>query len=126
MRKNKKNRKNVFKKLFSSRFFLFILIIVFAGIAKMTFSKFEEWGAAKASFDAKKETIASKEVEKETLEEEIKNSKNERFVEKATKQKLGLVSPGEKVIYVLNEREEETEEEEEKGIIEKLKEIFTE
>ena len=94
----------------------------------MTFSKFEEWSVAKALFDAKKEDIVAKEEQKKVLEEEIKNSKDERFIEKTAKQKLGLVSPGEKVIYILSEEDSDNsnddKEEEKKGIIEKLKEIF--
>lgn len=125
-------KKNSFFKIFSSKIFLFVLILLFAGVAKITIEKFIEVKKAQEIINKEQQNIKEKEEKNKVLEEKLKYFQNKEYLENIAKEKLNLVKPGEKVIYILpkeekEEKEKELEEktEEKMSFWESLKSIFT-
>lgn len=129
MRVSKKQKK--FVKIFSSKLFLFVLILLFAGITKITIEKYIEVQKAKATLKEEQENIKKGERKSKELEETLKYFQSKEYIEGVAKKKLNLVKPGEKVIYVMPEEEKEGKEKEEeqekqkKSFWESVKEIFS-
>lgn len=128
----RKEKKTI--KIFSSKFFLFVLILVLAGVSKITFEKVTEWNQVREILTLEEEKIKEKAEKNQMLEETSENLKNEEYLAKTVKEKLNLVDIGEKIIYVLplpkkeNNVEENNSEAklENKSFWQKLKEIFSE
>lgn len=126
----KKQKK--FVKILSSKLFLFVLILAFAGLAKITIEKYIEVDKAKATLSEEKNKIKEGEKENKELEEELQYFQSKEYIESVAKKKLNLVKPGEKVIYVLPDEEVEEkkeekkkEEKQEKTFWQTLREIFS-
>jgi cell division protein FtsB len=96
----KKSQKK-FIKVLSSKVFLFCLLFLFAGLVKITVEKYMEVQSAKATLDGSQERIQSGETKNKKLKETLKHFQSKEYVESIAKEKLNLVRPGEKVIYVL-------------------------
>jgi len=124
--KKTKRRRNVFSAVFFSRFFFFVLILILAGVAKISFEKFKEWQQAHKILISKEEKIEKQKERKEKLEALLRRLQNEDYLKNITKERLNLVEPEERVIYVLPEKEEREKEEssKDKGFLEKLREMF--
>jgi cell division protein FtsB len=129
MRVSKKQKK--FVKILSSKLFLFVLILLFAGITKITIEKYIEVQKAKATLEEEQKNIKEGEKKSKELEETLKYFQSKEYIESVAKKKLNLVKPGEKVIYVMPEEEkekekkEEEQKEKEKSFWDNLKEIFS-
>ncbi len=127
MRKKQK-QKGGFWRIFSSKIFLFLMIFVFAGMAKATIDKYLSWKQVKNTLTAVEENIQSEQQRSENLKKEVNEAQSEEYIERITKERLNLVKPGEKVIYVLPETPPEQELTEEdktnEGFWEKIKRIF--
>ncbi len=126
----KKRRKKFFK-VFSSRLFLFLLIIATAGLAKVTVEKYFEVSKAKATLQKEEKKVKEDEGRLKKLEETIESFEDKEYLEKIVRRKLNLIKPGEKVIYVIPEKvqeeQENSKEKEKKGginIFEKIKEFL--
>lgn len=123
-------KKKGFFRIFSSKLFLFVLILLFAGIAKITIQKYIEVKGAKDALDKEQKTIQEKEDKNKSLEEKLKYFQSKEYIENVAKEKLNLVKPGEKLIYVLPKEEkeqkeaEQKEQQKEKSLWESLKSIF--
>jgi len=124
MKLKKKEKK--FIKIFSSKIFLFFLILILAGFSKVCLDKFFEVQEARKIVLEGEEKIKGIELKSKKLEVELKKLQDKKHLENITKEKLNLARPGEKVIYVLPEEEEKTGEKKtgEKGFWEQLMEIF--
>jgi cell division protein FtsB len=122
----KQKQKNGFFRVFSSKLFLFLLIIVLAGIGKVTFEKYLSWNQARNTLSTIEKKVQEEKAKSEELNKKVDELQNEEYIERVIKEKLNLAKPGEKVIYILSEEEEGREEEVSKneGLWEKLKEIF--
>ncbi len=128
MRKKQK-QKGGFWRIFSSKVFLFLIIFIFAGMAKATFDKYVSWRQANSALTEVEEKIQSEQQKSKDLKKEIDEIRSEEYIERVTKERLNLVKPGEKVIYVLPEPPAEQEESNEEiktneGLWEKIKGIF--
>lgn len=126
------NKRKKFVKTLSSKFFLFCLILAFAGLAKITVEKYIEVDKAKATLNQEQKKIKEGEKKNTELKETLKYFQTKEYFENIAKKKLNLVKPGEKVIYVMPEKEEEEkkikEEETKKGeksFWEKVREFFS-
>ncbi len=125
-------KKKGFFKIFSSKLFLFVLILLFAGLAKITIEKFIEVNKAKEILNKEQQRIAEKEAKNLELKEKLKYFQSKEYLENIAKEKLNLVKPGEKLIYILpkekkKKKEEELKKEKEKeemSFWESLKSIF--
>lgn len=104
-RKNKKNTSFIF----SSGFFLFILILIFAGISKITVEKFNEWKKIKEVLDLKKKEISLMKEEIDNLKKTLADLENPSYLELIIKERLNLIKEGEKVINVSQEKEDKKE-----------------
>jgi len=114
------------KSIFFSRFFFFVLIILLAGLVKANIHKFREWQQARRLLLSKQEKIQKQKEKKQKLERLLECFQNEDYLNNIVKQKLNLVEPEEKIIYVLPEKEEKEKEEtsKPKNFLEQLKQIF--
>lgn len=126
-RKNKKNASFIF----SSGFFLFILILIFAGISKITVEKFNEWKKIKEVLDLKKKEINLMKEEIDNLKKTLTDLENPSYLELIIKERLNLIKEGEKVINVSQEKEDKKIEKKEEGnflkdFLENLKQKFQE
>ena len=85
------------------------------------------WDQAKDALIAEETKIQEEEEKNEGLKKTLEYFKSEDYLERTIKEKLNLAKPGEKVIYVLPEKEDKDSEEyfKKEGLWEKLKEIFT-
>jgi len=126
MRRRKKRKKRTFFTVFSSRLFLFVLILVLAWVGKSTIDKFMSWSQAKDALISEETKIQEEEEKNKSLKETLEYLQSEDYLEKTVKEKLNLAKPGEKIIYVLPEEDENSGESlKNEGFWEKLKEIFT-
>jgi len=124
MKLKKKEKK--FIKIFSSKIFLFFLILILAGFSKVCLDKFFEVQEARKIVLEGEEKIEGIELKSKKLEAELKKLQDKKHLENIAKEKLNLARPGEKVIYVLPEEEKKAKEKEsrEKGFWDQLMEIF--
>lgn len=127
MRRKKNRKKRTFLTVFSSKLFLFVLILLLAWMGKMTIEKFISWNHSSGTLAVEEEKIQEEEKKKEEFEKTLEYFESEDYLERTAKEKLNLAKPGEKVIYVLPEKESEEGEEsfENEGFWKKLKAIFT-
>ena len=127
MKKKKKRKKRTFFTVFSSKLFLFVLILVLAWIGKATINKFMSWDQAKSALISEEVKIQEEKERNKELKETLEYFQSEDYLERTIKEKLNLAKPGEKVIYILPEKEDRDSEEyfKKEGLWEKLKEIFT-
>ncbi|HOA47681.1 MAG TPA: septum formation initiator family protein [Candidatus Pacearchaeota archaeon] len=98
-------------------------------MAKATFDKYVSWRQANSALTEVEEKIQSEQQKSKDLKKEIDEIRSEEYIERVTKERLNLVKPGEKVIYVLPETPAEQEESNEEiktneGLWEKIKGIF--
>jgi len=114
------------KNIFFSRLFFFVLIILLAGLVKANIHKFREWQQARRLLLSQEEKIQKQKEKKQKLERLLECFQNEDYLNNIVKQKLNLVEPEEKIIYVLPEKEEKEKEEtsQPKNFLEQLKQIF--
>jgi len=123
-------KKKGFFRIFSSKLFLFLLIFLFAGMAKVTIEKYLEASKAKEILGKEQARITEKEKKNKDLEDKLKYFQSKEYIENLAKEKLNLVKPGEKLIYILPKEEKEQKEEELKqkeekmSLFESLKGIF--
>lgn len=125
-----RKRKKFFK-VFSSRLFLFLLIIATAGLAKITVEKYLEVSKLKATLQKEEEKVKEDENRLKKLEETIKSFEDKEYLERIVRKKLNLIKPGERVIYVIPEKAKEQKSQEnreekkkDKNIFEKIKEFL--
>jgi len=106
---------------------LFLLVIILAWVGKATFEKYLIWSQAKTALSDVEKKIQAEESKKEKLEKEKEETQNEEYLKRIIKERLNLVEPGEKVIYILPEGEKSSEENkvDEKTLWEKFQSIFT-
>jgi len=123
-------KKNIFK-IFYSKLFFFLLILIFSGIVKIGFDKFKEWNFARNALIVEEEKINEEKERKDNLKNVLDSLQDERYFIRIIKEKLNLASPGEKVVIVIPEKEEVSQEEngqEEEGffekILQKLRDLF--
>lgn len=125
MRVNRKQKK--FVKILSSKVFLFFLILVCAGVVKLTIEKYIDVSKAESFLKEQQEKIKEGEEKNKELKNNLKYLQSKEYLESVVKKKLNLVKPGEKVIYVMPEEEkkdEKKETENKKSFWESVKEIF--
>ena len=126
-----KKKKNIFT-IFSSKLVFFVLILILSAMVKIGFEKFKEWNFARNTLVVQEEKIKEEEGRKGNLKEVLDYLRDERYLVRIVKEKLNLVSPGEKVIVVVPEEEDfsqtksnETETESFFGrVLQKFREIF--
>jgi len=125
-----KKRKNIFA-IFSSKLFFFLLIIIFSGVVKLSFDKFREWSWARSTLISQEEKIGRGGEREKDLKNMLDYLQTEGYLIRIVKEKLNLVRPGEKVIFVIPEEEKELTQEKEtenkktfERFLQTLKEIF--
>lgn len=89
----------------SSKIFLLILILLVGGMAKITYSKFIEVREARELLSQKEKKIQEAKERNQQLEEALQYF--EGNLKEVAKQKLNMVEPNEKVMYVFTESEKE-------------------
>lgn len=132
-RKRKYNPYKKKKSVFTSRLFCFFLIILLAGAIHVCFKKFEEWRWAEETLTTQEGKIVQEEGKKRRLKDMLDYFLSEGYLIRTIKEKLNLVSPGEKVIFVVPEEEEEdaSQDKESKnsgfleGILRRIEEVFS-
>jgi cell division protein FtsB len=112
MRFKKKQKK--FVKILSSKVFLFFLILLSAGVIKLTIEKYTEVSKARATLKTEKQKIEEGEKKTEEMKAMLKYLTSKEYIESIAKKKLNMVKQGEKVIYVLPEKIEKKEKKEKK------------
>jgi len=131
----RRKRKKVYKKKPSSRkngkgflntFLVFILILILGAMLKNLFVKYGEFKKIQEEYLAKQKELNLEEKQNKALQEKLKLFENEEFLKKEAKEKLNLVEPGEKVIYIIKEgeNEEEKEKQSSQNLWDTLKSIF--
>lgn len=120
----KRKQKKSSGRIFSSKIFLFLLIIIAAGAGKLTFDKYYSWTQAKSDISEVEKEIETEKQKNANLKQQASEAQNNEYLENVIKEKLNLVKPGEKVIYVLPENEEPPAKEKEETMWEKVKDIF--
>lgn len=121
----KLRKKNTFLTTFFPKVLCFVLILILAGIVKSSFDKFSNWKEAKNVLALKEETIEKEKEKLNNFKKILDYFQNPEYLERTVKEKLNLVRPGEKVIYVLPPKEEQGKKPPEtKSFWERLKEIF--
>ncbi len=118
-------KKNIFLATFFPKVLCFVLILILAGIVKSSFDKFSNWKEAKNILAFKEETIEKEKEKLNNFKKILDYFQNPEYLERTVKEKLNLVRPGEKVIYVLPPKEgQEKKPPETKSFWEKLQEIL--
>ena len=131
----RRKRKKIYKKKPSSRkngkgflntFLVFILILILGAMLKNLFVKYGEFKKIQEEYLAKQKELNLEEKQNKALQEKLKLFENEEFLKKEAKEKLNLVEPGEKVIYIIKEgeNEEEKEKQSSQNLWDTLKSIF--
>lgn len=128
MKRRKKNqlsrKEKHFFSIFSSKIFFFFLILILAGIVKICFGKFQELSWAKDILTSQEVKIKEQKERKEKLKRTFEDLQSEEYLMRILKEKLNLVKPGERVIYILPEEEKKEEVIEGKSFLERLKNFF--
>lgn len=126
---SRKKKKNIFV----SKAALFFLIIILAGVINITYEKFKEWYLAKKILIMQEKEIKEAKGRETSLRDSLDYLRSEGYLIRVIKKKLNLVSPGEKVIFVMPEEKKEddsVQEQETENInffekfLRKLKEVF--
>ena len=93
---------------------------------KNLFVKYGEFKKIQEEYLAKQKELNLEEKQNKALQEKLKLFENEEFLKKEAKEKLNLVEPGEKVIYIIKEgeNEEEKEKQSSQNLWDTLKSIF--
>ncbi|MFH0987421.1 MAG: septum formation initiator family protein [Patescibacteria group bacterium] len=93
--------------LFSSKIFFFLLILVLSGLIRVGYDKFREWSFAKKSLASQEEKIEQAKRRRSDLKNLLNYLQSEGYLIRTVKEKLNLVAPGEKIIFVVPEEDKE-------------------
>ncbi|MDD3735438.1 MAG: septum formation initiator family protein [Candidatus Pacebacteria bacterium] len=129
MRKRKKTykKKTAQKndKGFLNTFLVFVLILALGFMMKNIFVKYGEFKKMQEEYLAKEKELSLEKKQNKDLQQKLKLFENEEFLKKETKDKLNLVEPGEKVIYIIKEENKNEEEKQSsQNLWDSLKSIF--
>jgi len=129
MRKRKKTykKKTAQKndKGFLNTFLVFVLILALGFMMKNIFVKYGEFKKMQEEYLAKEKELSLEKKQNKDLQQKLKLLENEEFLKKETKDKLNLVEPGEKVIYIIKEENKNEEEKQSsQNLWDSLKSIF--
>lgn len=93
-------KKNIFKKIFFSGFFIPLVIILLAILGNALFKKYNENQAINSDLERLKNEIESLEKNNQDLDHLLEYFSSNFFMEKEAREKLGLKKEGEKVVIV--------------------------
>lgn len=129
MRKRKKTykKKTAQKndKGFLNTFLVFVLILALGFMMKNIFVKYGEFKKMQEEYLAKEKELSLEKKQNKDLQKKLKLFENEEFLKKETKDKLNLVEPGEKIIYIIKEENKNEEEKQSsQNLWDGLKSIF--
>ena len=100
---------------FHSKLVLLVLIIIMVFLLQSVYERFQveqDMAARRAAVEAE---LRELEVRKATLEEEVEYLSHERGIEAEMRRQFDVALPGEEVVIIVDERSEETGEEEKRA-----------
>jgi len=110
---------------FLNTFLVFVLILALGFMMKNIFVKYGEFKKMQEEYLAKEKELSLEKKQNKDLQQKLKLFENEEFLKKETKDKLNLVEPGEKVIYIIKEENKNEEEKQSsQNLWDSLKSIF--
>ena len=98
----KKNKKNIFTKLFFSNYFFILILIIIFSFGSIFIKKYDENKNIDNDLENLKTEIENLEKDNEDLGNLIEYFNSSFFVEKEAREKLGLKKDGEKVMVIKN------------------------
>jgi cell division protein FtsB len=98
----KKNKKNIFSKLFFSKYFFILILIIIFSFGGIFIKKYDETKNIDNDLEDLKTEIENLEKDNEDLGKLIEYFNSSFFVEKEAREKLGFKKDGEKVMVIKN------------------------